>query len=53
MEEMYYYLEDANGGFIVDEDYMRDEYDSHYETLVFNGTMEEIEEYIKWLCNND
>ena len=49
----YYYLEDCNGGFIVDQDYMENNFDAHCEKLIFNGTMEEIEEYINWLCNNE
>ena len=49
---IFFYLEDCNGGFIVDEEYMENNFDPHYEKLIFNGTMEEIERYINWLCNN-
>ncbi len=53
MEKLYFYIEDCNGGFIVDQDYMENNFDAHCEKLIFNGTMEEIEEYINWLCNNE
>ncbi len=53
MEEMYYYIEDFTGGFIVDEYYMENNFDPKYETFMFNGSIEEIEDYIKWLCNDE
>ena len=52
MEKLYFYLEDCNGGFIVDADYMEDSFDSEYETIICTGTLKEIEEYIGFLCNN-
>ena len=47
-----FYIEDCNGGFYADEEYMETQFDSSYQSLICTGTKEEIDQYLGWACNN-
>ena len=50
--KLYFYIEDINGGFIVDEDYINNDFDNVNQKLLCVGSLEDIENHIKWLCND-
>ena len=53
MEQILFYVEDCNGGFYADAEYMETQFDSSYQSLICTGTKEEIDAYIGWACNNE
>ena len=53
MEKLYFYLEDCDGGFVVDEEYMNETFDNVNQKLICVGTLEEITNYMNWLCNDN
>ena len=53
MEKLYFYIEDVDGGLVVDEYYMNTKFDNADQKLMFVGTAEDVENYIYWLCNTD
>ena len=53
MEKLYYYLEDVDGGLIVDQYYMDNHFDPELQTVIMQGTAQQIDDYMEWLCNTD
>lgn len=50
--KLYFYIEDCDGGQVVDEVYMNTKFNNVEQKLMFVGTKEDIDNYINWLCNN-
>ena len=53
MENLYFYIEDCDGGFIADTLYMNTKFNNVEQKLMCVGTKEDIENYISWLCNEE
>ena len=53
MEKLYYYLEDVDGGFIVDQNYMDNDYDENTEEIIMVGTKEELFAHIGLYNDNN
>ena len=51
--EIYYYLENPDGGLVVDQYYMDNHFDPELQRIIAQGTKQQIEDYIYWLYNTD
>ena len=52
MEE-YYYLEDIDGGLVVDLYYMDNYFDPELQRIIMQGTLKEIDAFINFPRNTD
>lgn len=53
MDKLYFYIEDCDGGFYADAEYMENEFDPSWQSLICVGTKEEIDDYLGWACNSN
>ena len=45
----YYYLENPDGGLVVDQYYMDNHFDPELQRIIIQGTKQQIEDFIYWL----